>query len=59
VAPLPRNRAKAVTYCETLKNAQFVIASEVKQSHKPMITKEIATHMRLAMTGSEFFRVSL
>ena len=40
-----------------LKNTLFVIASEAKQSHKPLIIKEIATaHMRLAMTGSEFFK---
>ena len=40
-----------------LKNVQFVIANEVKQSHKTLILKEIATaHMRLAMTGSEFFK---
>ena len=36
-----------------LKNTLFVIASEAKQSHKPLIIKEIATaHMRLAMTVS-------
>ena len=40
-----------------MKNVQFVIANEVKQSHKTLILKEIATaHMRLAMTGSEFFK---
>ena len=40
-----------------MKNVQFVIANEVKQSYKPLIIKEIATaHMRLAMTGSEFFK---
>jgi hypothetical protein len=40
-----------------LKNVQLVIANEVKQSHKQLIIKEIATaHMRLAMTGSEFFK---
>jgi hypothetical protein len=40
-----------------LKNTLFVIASEAKQSHKQLIIKKIATlHMRLAMTGSEFFK---
>jgi hypothetical protein len=40
-----------------LKNTQFVIANEVKQSHKPFIIKEIATaHMRLAMTEIEFLK---
>jgi len=40
-----------------LKNTLFVIASEAKQSHKQLIIKEIATaHMRLAMTGSKFFK---
>jgi hypothetical protein len=40
-----------------LKNVQFVIANEEKQSHKPLIIKETATaHMRLAMTGSAFFK---
>ena len=48
-----------------LKNVQFVIANtfatlsvnSVKQSPEPLIIKEIATaHMRLAMTGSKFFK---
>jgi hypothetical protein len=43
-----------------LKNVQFVIANEEKQSHKPLIIKETATaHMRLAMTGSAFFNNSI
>ncbi|MEI9479779.1 MAG: hypothetical protein WCO26_24855 [Deltaproteobacteria bacterium] len=40
-----------------LKNTLFVIASDAKQSRKLLIIKEIATaHMRLAMTGNEFFK---
>jgi hypothetical protein len=41
-----------------LKNVQFVIANEVKQSHNPLIIKEIApAHMRLAMTGKKMFHI--
>ena len=40
-----------------LKNTLFVIAIKAKQSHKSLIIEEIATaRMRLAMTGSEFFK---
>jgi hypothetical protein len=40
-----------------LKNVQLVIANEVRQSHIHLTLKEIASaHMRLAMTGSEFFK---